>query len=110
MITGSDLEEIPAGSKVVYATALVGGKLDSDLSVYPPGPGNSIAFGHVMLDLTISPPRGLVTLSGGTGRFTHFHAVIDVTPLIGGAPRSWNWVGPYSFRAEGNAGDDRDND
>jgi hypothetical protein len=96
-IASSDLKEIEAGSRVVYAGSLVGGKLNSDLYLDPPGPGNNIAFGHVTLDLTISPPRGLVTFSGGTGKFTHFHATIDVTPL-NPAARSWNWDGSYSFQ------------
>ena len=94
-ITSSDLEQIDAGSKVVYAGGVVGGKLDSDLYLDPPGPGNNIAFGHVVLDLTISPAKGLVTFSGGTGKFTHFQATIAVTLLNGGP--DWNWDGPYSF-------------
>ena len=93
-ITSSDLKEMPAGTRIVYASALVGGVLDSDLYADPPGKGKSIAFGHVVLDLTISPPSGLVTFSGGTGKFKHFSATISVTPVSG---FDWNWDGPYSF-------------
>jgi hypothetical protein len=96
-ISASDLKEIEAGSRVVYAGTIAGGKLNSDLYLDTPGPGNNIAFGHVSLDLTISPPRGLVTFAGGTGKFTHFHATIDVTPL-NPADHSWNWDGPYNFQ------------
>jgi hypothetical protein len=97
-ITSSSLEQIEAGSRVVYATALAGGKLDSDIVLQPPGRGNSMAFGHVTLDLTASPPHGLVTFSGGTGRFKHFHATVVVS-LLGDGP-DWNWDGPYSFSAK----------
>ena len=96
-ILSSDLKEIEAGSKVVYAGSLVNGKLDSDLILNPPGPGNNIASGHVVLDLTTTPPSGLVTFSGGTGQFTHFKATIAVTPL-NPAARSWNWDGQFSFQ------------
>jgi hypothetical protein len=96
-IASSDLKQIPAGSRVVYAGTLAAGRLDSDLYLDPPGPGNNRAFGHVLLDLTVTPPHGVVTFSGGTGKFTHFNATIQVTPLVGVA-RTWNWDGPYSFQ------------
>ena len=71
-ITSSNLEAIKAGSRVFYASAadLTAGVLDSNLVI--DGPGNNNAFGHVVLDL--STLSGVVTFSGGTGRFTHFHA------------------------------------
>jgi hypothetical protein len=100
-ITSSNLKQIEVGSRVVYANALVDGKLDSDLILDPPGPGNNIAFGHVTLDLTTTPARGLVTFSGGTGKFRHFQATVVVSLLNGGP--DWNWDGPYSFS-------DRDDD
>jgi hypothetical protein len=94
-ITSSNLKQIEVGSRVVYANALVDGKLDSDLILDPPGPGNNIAFGHVTLDLTTTPARGLVTFSGGTGKFRHFQATVVVSLLNGGP--DWSWDGPYSF-------------
>jgi hypothetical protein len=63
--------------------------LDSDLLI--DGPGHNAAFGHVVLDLhTLS---GVVTLSGGTGTFTYFHAgPIKVTcPAF----PDCSWDGPY---------------
>jgi hypothetical protein len=69
-ITWSNLNAIDAGAKVIYASAAGATSLNSDIVLYA-GPGNS-AFGHVTLDfVTLS---GVVTLSGGTGRFSGFHA------------------------------------
>lgn len=92
-ITSSNVQEIRAGMRVVYASAadLSAGTLDSDLVV--DGPGHNAAFGHVVLDLhTLS---GVVTLSGGTGRFTHFRA----GPITVACPAfpDCTWDGPYSF-------------
>jgi hypothetical protein len=93
-ITSSNLNTIKVGSRVVYASAIgdpTPGLLDSDLVI--DGPGNNNAFGHVVLNL--STFTGVVTLSGGTGKFTHFHAgPIKVTcPAF----PDCSWDGPYSF-------------
>lgn len=92
-ITSSNLNAIKDHSRVVYASAadLTSGLLDSDLVV--DGPGNNNAFGHVVLDLfTLS---GVVTFSGGTGSFSHFHA----GPLVVACPAfpDCSWDGQYSF-------------
>lgn len=92
-ITSSNLNAIKNHSRVVYASAadLTSGLLDSDLVI--DGPGNNNAFGHVVLDLfTLS---GVVTLSGGTGSFSHFHA----GPLVVACPAfpDCSWDGQYSF-------------
>jgi len=92
-ITSSNVRAITAGMRVVYASAadLNTGRLDSDLAIY--GPGHNAAFGHVVLDLhTLS---GVVTLSGGIGTFTHFHA----GPLTVTCPAfpACSWDAPYSF-------------
>jgi hypothetical protein len=92
-ITSSNFPEIKAGSNVVYASAAgdpTPGQLNSDLFI--DGPGNNDAYGHVVLDL--STGTGVVTLSGGTGRFRWFHARVDVSPL--GRP-NFAWHGTYSF-------------
>ena len=67
------------------------GFLDSDLVI--DGPGNNTAFGHVVLDL--STFTGVVTFSGGTGRFSHFHA----GPLAVACPEfpACSWDGAYDF-------------
>ena len=92
-ITSSNINAIRAGMRVVYASAadLSAGRLDSDLVI--DGPGHNAAFGHVVLDLhTLT---GVVTLSGGTGRFTHFHT----GPLTVACPAfpDCSWDGPYKF-------------
>ena len=92
-ITSSNIPEIKAGSKVVYASAAgdpTPGLLDSDLVI--DGPGNNDAYGHVVLDLTTF--TGVVTLSGGTGEFRWFHGSVAVSPL--GWP-NFAWDGTYSF-------------
>jgi len=92
-ITSSNINAIRKQMRVVYASAadLSAGVLDSDLVI--DGPGRNDAFGHVMLDLQAK--SGVVTLDGGTGRFTHFHAAITVAcPKF---PELCTWNGPYSF-------------
>ena len=94
-ITSSNLNAIKVGSRVVYASAadFTPGvlKLDSDLVI--DGPGSNTAFGHVVLDL--STFTGVVTFSGGTGKFIHFHA----GPIAVACPAfpDCTWDGPYSF-------------
>jgi hypothetical protein len=94
-ITSSNLNAIKVGSRVVYASAADFTpdvlKLDSDLVI--DGPGHNAVFGHVVLDL--STFTGVVTLSGGTGKFTHFHAgpIAVACPAFPGC----SWDGPYSF-------------
>ncbi len=95
-ITSSNINAIKPGSRVVYASAVSNPTpgmfvLDSDLVL--DGPGNNSAFGHVVLNvLTLT---GTVTLSGGTGVFTHFHA----GPINVACPAfpDCSWDGPYSF-------------
>ena len=91
-ITSSNLAAIPVGSKVIYLSALTFPILDTNIVLDPPGPGNNKAFGHVYLDL--STGAGEATFSGGTGKFTWFHASVDVSYL--GGP-DWAWEGTYSF-------------
>jgi hypothetical protein len=93
-IRSSNLDAIEAGSKVTYAQAADFGTLtlDSDVVLDLPGPGNNTAFGHCNLDL--SNGHGLCTFSGGTGKFTQFHASANVSSLGG---TSFAWDGTYSF-------------
>jgi hypothetical protein len=91
-ITSSNLKQIEVGSRVVYATAAGATSLDSDLVLDLPGPGNNTAFGHVVLSLVTG--TGVVTFSGGTGKFKKFHASVAVSPLGG---FDWAWDGTYSF-------------
>ena len=94
-ITSSNLDAIEVGSRVVYAQAADFGTftLDSDVVLDPPGPGNNVAFGHCHLNLMTG--IGLCTFSGGTGKFTHFDASVDVSPPTDGV--NWHWTGTYSF-------------
>ena len=91
-ITSSNLHAIPAGSKVVYASAADFGALvlDSDLVVYTRGA--NAAYGHVVLDLATG--TGTVTFSGGTGQFKKFSGSVAVSYL--GGP-NFAWVGSYSY-------------
>jgi len=66
--------------------AAVGCALDT------PGPGNNTAFGHGALDFATG--LGLCRFSGGTWKFTWFHASAAVSYL--GGP-NWAWDGTYSF-------------
>jgi hypothetical protein len=78
-ITSSNLKQIEVGTRVVYAVASGPTVLNSDVTLDPPGPGNNAAFGHVVLDLVAR--QGEVTISGGTGKFTHLHASVAVSHL-----------------------------
>jgi hypothetical protein len=91
-ITSSTLKEIEPGSSVTYATAAGATSLESDLVLDLPGPGNNTATGHVVLDFVTL--TGVVTFSGGTGKFKWFQARVDVTHLRG---NDWAWDGTYSF-------------
>ncbi|HEY7279992.1 MAG TPA: hypothetical protein VID47_00255 [Actinomycetota bacterium] len=91
-ITSSNINAITAGMRVVYSSPanLFLGVLDSDLVI--DGPGNNDAFGHVVLHL--SSLSGVVTVSGGTGRFRRFHAAVAVTcPAF----PECSWDGTYRF-------------
>jgi len=98
-ITSSNLKAITYGSKVVYERGAVGASVDTDIILYAAGRGNNTAFGHAVVNLGTG--TGVVTFSGGTGKFKGFHARVDVTPL--GRP-NFAWNGTYWFSNEN--GDD----
>ncbi len=91
-ITSSNVKEIEVGTRIVYLSAAGFPVLDSDI-VLNPGPGNNKAFGHCTLNQVTS--LGLCTLSGGTGKFTHFRMSANVTQLAG--VENWAWDGTYTF-------------
>jgi hypothetical protein len=93
-ITSSNLPAIKVGTKVIYLTALVWPVLETDIVLDTPDQGNNMAFGHVHLDLQTGV--GLVTFSGGTGRFSGFTGTAVVTPNAAEA-FGWSWEGTYSF-------------
>jgi len=101
-ITSSNLKDIEVGTRVVYTDASGPTVLNTDVTLDPPGPGNNKAFGHVVLDLVAR--HGVVTISGGTGKFTWLEANVVVSYLGG---RNWAWDGTYSF-SDGGDRDDRD--
>ena len=90
-IASSNLDAIPAGSKVVYAEAPTAtGGLDTDIVIN--APSGDTANGHVVLD---GPTQtGTVTLAGGTGELATLKADLVVAPL---AEPSYSWDGPYSY-------------
>jgi hypothetical protein len=96
-LTESTLKQIPAGTKVIYASAATATWLSSDITLVPPNGGNNVAFGHVELNRVTR--TGILTLSGGTGKFQHFSANVALTFLY---PLNWAWDATYSF---GNNGD-----
>jgi len=67
-ITSSNLQAIEVGTRVVYTDASGPTVPNTDVTLDPPSPGNNKAFGHVVLDLVAR--HGVVTISGGTGKFT----------------------------------------
>jgi hypothetical protein len=90
-ITSSNVKAIEIGTRVIYripaAVPTPGG---SAVTLDVPGPGNNKVFGNCELSATVQ----LCTFSGGTGKFTHFHATAHVSSLGGG---NFGWQGPYSF-------------
>jgi hypothetical protein len=101
-ITSSTLKEIPVGSRIIYLVDAVFPSFDGDVRIDPPGPGKNTAHGHCTVRLDLG--TGGCTVSGGTGKFTRFHAHVVVSPL-GGVNYEWN--GTYSF---GRRSDGRDDD
>ena len=92
-IMSASINTIKVGSRVVYASAADFQTLTLKSDLVIDGPGKNDAYGHVVLDL--STLTGVVTLSGGTGEFIHFHA----GPLTVACPAfpDCSWDGPYSF-------------
>jgi hypothetical protein len=91
-IMSSTLKQLE-GATITYASgADLNGLLNTDVVLDPPGPGNNAAFGHCELSLVTG--IGVCTFSGGTGKFTWFHARADVSPLGG---LNFAWDGTYRF-------------
>jgi hypothetical protein len=91
-ITSSNVKAVEIGSKILYLQpAGVGTPAGSDVVLDVPGPGNNKAYGNCSLAV------GVCTFSGGTGKFTHFSASVDVS-YLGGV--NWGWAGTYSFKAD----------
>ena len=88
-ITKSNVREIEVGSTVHYLIAanLENLTYDGAIVLDPPGPGNNTAAGRCTVNLAAG--TGVCVITGGTGKFTWFHAKVDVTPL-GGPNYAWN--------------------
>lgn len=96
-ITSSNLKGIEVGTTIVYLSDAAYPFLDTDVVLDPPGPGNNKAFGFCSITLAPVPAGtrvGGCTIAGGTGKFTHLHASVDVSYL--GGP-NYAWDGAYSF-------------
>ena len=90
-IKSSNLAAIPKDSKIFYLDpAGLGTAAGGAVVLDPPGPGNNKAFGTCFLGG--SPMH--CEFSGGTGKFTWFHASVVVTVDDKGL---WHWAGTYSF-------------
>ena len=103
LITSSTLKQIEVGSRITYLSpASAAFFLESDVILDSPKPGNNRAFGHCSVDLTaINGTMGCV-FSGGTGKFTWFHAEVKlslVDPTDPATELAWN--GTYSFSPHG---------
>ena len=95
-ITASNLHGIDPGMHVVYTDpTFVFPNLISHL--YVDGHGNNDAYGSVTLNVLTW--IGSLTLSGGTGQFSGFHADITVDCTPSGSPCTWD--GPYNFTPPG---------
>ena len=94
-ITSSNIPQITQGMRVVYASPADFVTLTLNSDIVLDGPGNNDASGHVLLN--IQTGSGVVTLTGGTGRFSGIHATVAVT-YSGG---TWHWDGTYSFTPPG---------
>jgi hypothetical protein len=94
-ITSSNLAAIAVGTKVSYdqAAGTPTGLLDSNVVL--DAENGDRAVGRCTLDLTTG--LGLCTFLDGTGRFTGFHARVDVS-YLGGV--NYAWDGTYSFGPE----------
>jgi len=92
--TSSNIKAIDPGDRIVYARAAGLASLDTDVVVVA-GPGN-VAAGHCTLVFASLPGR--CTFSGGTGKFTHFHASAAVSVDTTGL---WHWDGTYVFSPPG---------
>ena len=94
-ITASTIEQLKVGSKVVYLTADGPDFGDSDTIIYPPNPGDNLAFGHCHVDFHTF--LGRCTISGGTGKLKWLVADARVSYLGGLDGFDWAWDGTYSF-------------
>jgi hypothetical protein len=89
-ITSSNLNSLEVHSRILYLQPeLLFTPLGSDVVLDLPGPGNNTAFGNCSLAL------GVCTFTGGTGKFTWFHASVNVTHSDDFS--LWYWQGTYSF-------------
>jgi hypothetical protein len=84
----SNVDWAPIGTNIFYLQPATN---SNDVILDPPGPGNNKAFGHCYLPNGFN---GACVFTGGTGKFTHFHATITVTYT---GSLNWHWEGPYSF-------------
>jgi hypothetical protein len=88
-ITSSNLDAIPVGSKVVYASAAGETGIESDITIVT-AEAEQLS-GHVVLSMVTN--TGSVTLSGGTGALAALQA--DTVVTFDGT--EWHWDGTYSL-------------
>jgi hypothetical protein len=89
-IKSSNLKAIEVDSTILYLQPEKVFSADGSAVILDlPGPGNNKAFGHCSL------ATGKCSFLGGTGKFTWFHADVDVTHDENFA--FWFWEGTYSF-------------
>ena len=89
----SNVKAIKVGSKIFYFQAGTATGLNSDTVIYVRR--GTVATGHCRL--SPAAPKGLCTISDGTGALAGFHARVRVTP-DSSIPKLWHWDGTYGFK------------
>ena len=91
-ITESNLDLIPAGTKVLYYGPVTSSPLfTSSSAVLAIGPGNS-AVGYCIVYDTASPPVGTCAFHAGSGTLAGFQGILKVTV---DDKQVWHWDGGY---------------
>ncbi|WP_077960649.1 hypothetical protein [Ensifer adhaerens] len=95
-ITESNLEAIPAGTKILYYGPVVANPLfSSSTAVIAVGNGDS-AVGYCVVYDTASPPLGTCAFHAGSGTLSGFQAIVKVTV---DDKQIWHWDGGYVLGA-----------
>ncbi|WP_104663228.1 hypothetical protein [Ensifer adhaerens] len=95
-ITESNLEAIPAGTKILYYGPVVANPLfSSSTAVIAVGNGDS-AVGYCVVYDTAKPPLGTCAFHAGSGTLSGFQAIVKVTV---DDKQIWHWDGDYVLGA-----------
>lgn len=91
-IVESNLDAIPAGTKIFYYGPVTNSPLfTSSSAIIEVGPGNA-AVGYCIVYDTASPPLGTCAFHAGSGTLAGFQAIVKVTV---DDKQIWHWDGGY---------------